>query len=427
MNIYFIGIGGIGLSALARYYLAQGHQVTGSDLEQSEITDALQKEGIEVYIKHDPSNIPSDVDRVIYTAAVNDDNEELKEAKRKEITTQSYAEALGELTKEHFTIAITGTHGKSTTAAMVASILIEADLDPTVILGTKFDQLEHENCRIGESNYLVIEADEFDRSFLEHYPEILTVTNIEEDHLDCYENLENIINAYREFTTHLPKHGELIINGDDHNAKKLKHKRTQTFSLQNPESEKIKNILQIPGKHNVANALAALQTARALDIPDEVSFKALSGFKGVWRRFDIKERKLKGKKITVINDYAHHPTEVKATLEAADEKFPEQKKWAVFQPHQAARTTNLFDEFVKTLKEVTIDKLIVTDIYKVAGREEKKKITSKELVNAINQENVVYVPKEKLKDFLSKNLEGQLLTILGAGDIYKLEQELTKE
>jgi len=427
MNIHFIGIGGIGLSALARYYLAQDHEISGSDLEQSELTDALKEEGAEIFIGHNAKQITSNTDLVVYTAAINKDNPELVKAEKEGVPTQSYAEALGKLTKEHFTIAITGTHGKSTTAAMVASILIEAGLDPTVILGTKFDQLEHENCRIGESNYLVIEADEFNKSFLEHYPEILTVTSIEEDHLDCYENLEDIIKSYREFTTHLPKHGELIVNGDDHNAKKLKYNRTQTFSLQNPVSEKIKKVLQVPGKHNVSNALAALQTARALDISDEVSLKALSNFKGVWRRFDIKESKLNGKEVTIVNDYAHHPTELKATLKAAEEKFPEQEKWAVFQPHQVARTSNLFDDFVEVMKETTTEKLIVTDIYKVAGREEEEKTTSKELVDAVNRENVVYVSKEKLKKFLLENFKNEVLIIMGAGDIYKLEQELTKE
>ncbi len=188
----------------------------------------MKREGAEIFIGHDSKHITSETDRVIYSAAVNEDNPELEKAREKEIPVQSYAEALGELSKEHFTVAITGTHGKSTTAAMVASIAIEAGLNPTVILGTKFDQLEFENCRVGD-DLLIIEADEWNRSFLNYYPEVLTITNIEEEHLDCYKDLSDILETYQELISHLPQDGKLIVNGDDPNAKKLKQ-QAQTFS-----------------------------------------------------------------------------------------------------------------------------------------------------------------------------------------------------
>lgn len=426
MNIHFIGIGGIGLSALARYFLAKNHQVSGSDLEQSEITEALRQQGADISIGHDPKNISSKVDRVIYTAAIEKDNPELKKAQEKEIKTQSGAEALGKLTKEYFTIAITGTHGKSTTTAMVASVLIEAGLDPTVILGTKFDQLEFENCRVGNSKFLVIEADEWNKKFLNYHPETLTITNIEQEHLDSYKDLDDILNTYRKLISRLPQHGKLIINEDHPHTKNLKHGYTRTFSLQQQEAEKMKKVLKVPGEHNVSNALAALETARSLDISDKDSFKALSGFKGVWRRFDIKRKTLKsGREITIINDYAHHPTEIEAALEAADQKFSECERWAVFQPHQVARTKSLFDDFVKTFNKNLADKIIITDIYRVAGREQQEKVTSKKLVEAIDNKNVVYVPQDKLEEFLLENLNNQVLLIMGAGDIYKLEKKLS--
>lgn len=426
MNIHFIGIGGIGLSALARYFLAKDHQVSGSDLEQSEITEALEQEGAQIFIGHDAEHVTSETDRVIYTAAINEDNPELKKAREEKIPTQSYAEALGELTKKHFTVAVTGTHGKSTTAAMTASILIEAGLDPTVILGTKFEQLEFENCRVGDSKFLVIEADEWDRSFLNYYPEVLTITNIEEEHLDCYQDLDDILNTYRELISHLPREGKLIVNKDHSNTRKLKHEYVKTFSLDQQEAEKMKEILKLPGEHNVSNALAALETARTLDISDEDSFKALANFKGVWRRFDIKDKTLKsGKEITVINDYGHHPTEIKAVLEATAEKYPEREKWAVFQPHQVARTANLFKDFVKTFKEITFGKIIITDIYRVAGREQKEDVSSKQLVEEVGRKNVIYVPQSELESFLLEKLENEVLVIMGAGDVYKLEEKIS--
>jgi UDP-N-acetylmuramate--alanine ligase len=426
MRIHFIGIGGIGVSALARYFLALGHEVSGSDLVFSEITKALEKLGAKIFIgKHKEKNLPRDVDLVIYSPAATEDNPELKKAKKLKIKCQSYPQALGELTKNHFTIAVCGSHGKSTVAAMIGLILTKANLDPTVILGTKLKEFGDSNCRVGKSKYLVIEADEYKESFLNYWPKIIVLLNIEYDHPDYFKNLNHYILAYKKFVSHLPKNGILIANKDDKNTfKTFKNKKAIWYSLKEKEGEKLRKILKIPGEFNVSNALAALKVARILKIPDKVSFKVLSQFKGTWRRFDEKTVKLNAKSCRLINDYGHHPTQVKVTLEAAREKYKNKKIWCIFQPHQYQRTYYLFDDFVKVFKNHPIDKVIITDIYTVSGRESKeimKKVNAQKLVKAINKENVIYLPKEKIIDYLKKNLKGgEVVIIMGAGDIYNL-------
>ena len=450
MNIHFIGIGGIGVSALARYYLEKGAKVTGSDLVSSEITKSLEKKGAKLLIgKHKAKNLPKNVNLVIYSPAVPKDNPEIDGAKKLGIKCQSYPEALGELTKKYFTIAISGTHGKSTTTAMIALILAKAGLDPTVIVGTKIREFGNSNCRVGKSQYLVIEADEHMASFLNYWPKILALTNIEKDHLDYYKNLNNILKTFKKYISHLPKDGVLIVNGDDKNISKVRSQKSkvqckiQKYSFKQPEAKKLKKILKVPGKHNIYNALSALTTARALKIPDKVSFKALSEYKGAWRRFEIKKGVINGKQITVVSDYAHHPTEIKATLEAAKEKYlypPKFSKgklrrakkeiWCIYQPHQYQRTYYLFKDFVKVFRQAPVDKLIITDIYDVAGREEKeikKKVNSEKLVKAVNKNWVIYLPKKEIINYLKKNLRGgEVVVIMGAGDIYNLVIDLTE-
>ena len=492
LKIHFIGIGGIGVSALAQYYLAKGHKVSGSDLVSSEITQALKKRGVKIFIgKHQKNNLPKSVDLVIYSPAVQKNNPELKTAKKLKIKCLSYPEALGELTKKYFTIAVSGTHGKSTTTAMIGLILIRAGLDPTVIIGTKLKEFQNSNCRIGKSEYLVIEADEWQASFLNYWPKMIVLTNIEKEHLDYYKNLRNILKTFEEYIRHLPKDGILVVNKDDKNIIKTTQQKfvNSTFSTavenvlyysrEQKEARKLKKILKIPGEHNVSNALAALTVARVLKIPDRTVFKALSEYKGSWRRFEIVEAEIrryqrgKTRKIIIVSDYAHHPTEIKATLQAVKEKFPSQKIWCVFQPHQYQRTFYLFKDFIKVLKQASIDKLIITDIYDVAGREEtgiKERVNSKKLVEAINNGRyaryiehparynaegdisskarynaeaiyraearykaraiyrahknlcaAVYLKKEKIIKYLKKNLQGrEVLIIMGEGDIYKL-------
>ena len=437
MHIHFIGIGGIGVSALAQYYLAKGHQVSGSDLISSEITEALKKKGVKIFIgKENPQNLSKKFDLIFYSPAV--------KIGHRMSNFLSYPEALGELTKKYFTIAVSGTHGKSTTTAMIGLLLTRAGLDPTVIVGTKVKQFGGSNCRVGKSKYLVIEADEHFASFLNYWPKIIVLTNIEKDHLDYYKNLRNILKTFKAYINHLPKNGFLIVNKDDKNAYNTFSsivKNVLSYSLQQKGAERLRRILKVPGEHNVSNALAAITTARILKIPDRISFKALSEYKGSWRRFEIKKGVINGKQITVISDYAHHPTEIRATLEAAKEKYlyppkfskrklrrASKKIWCVFQPHQYQRTYYLFNDFVKVLRQAQdklfVDKIIITDIFDVAGREEreiKKRVGSEKLVEAVNRKNVIYLPKEKTLDYLKENIsEFEVLIIMGAGDVYKL-------
>jgi UDP-N-acetylmuramate--alanine ligase len=442
MRVYFIGIGGIGVSALAKYYLKKGWQVSGSDLASSEIIEALKKEGAKIKIgKHKAGNLPKNIDLVIYSPAVQKDNPELKKAYKLRATSyelriMSYPQALGELTKKHFTIAVAGTHGKSTTTAMVGLLLVKAGFDPTLIVGTKLKEFKDSNCRVGKSRYLVIEADEHFASFLNYWPKIIVLTRIEADHLDYFKNFKNYITAFRKFVSRLPKDGLLVANKDDRNIQrilnsKLKIKktrgRTSGYSLKQPEAKKMRKVLKIPGEHNVSNALAALAVARVLKIPDKISFKALSEYKGSWRRFEEKSIKLNAKRLTLISDYGHHPTEIKATLEAAREKYSKKQIWLVYQPHQYQRTYYLFNDFVKVFRKIPADKAIITDIFDVVGREDKKikkRINAKILVEKIDRPDVIYLGKEKIVEYLKKNLRGrEVVIIMGAGDVYKLYQQ----
>jgi len=440
MKIHFIGIGGIGVSALARYYLGKGYDVTGSDLISSEITEALKKKGAKIFIGPQKArNLAKDIDLVIYSPAVQQNNPELLKARSYKLKAKSYPEALGELTKKHFTIAVAGSHGKSTVAAMIGLLLTKAGLNPTVILGTKLREFGDSNFRMGESpntkyqildtRYLVIEADEHLASFLNYWPKIIILTTLEPDHLDYYKNFKNYVLAFKKFISHLPKNGWLVANRDDKNilhtfSTIVKNVCVGWYSLKDKESKKLKRILKIPGEFNISNALAALKVARLLNVPDKISFKALSEYRGSWRRFEIKQLTVNRKQVTVINDYGHHPTQIKVTLRAAREKYPKKKIWCIFQPHQYQRTYYLFNDFVKVLREAPVDKLIVTDIYSVAGRETakiKKKVSAKKLVKAVNREGVIFLQKQKIIDYLKRNLKGgEVVIIMGAGDIYNL-------
>jgi len=425
MKIHFIGIGGIGVSALAQYYLTKGHKVSGSDLAFSEIIDILKKTGAKVFLgPHRNDNMPEDVDLVIYSPAVQVDNPEFKIAKKKRIKLLSYPQALGELMRGYFTIAVSGTHGKSTTCAMLSLLLINAGLDPTVIIGTKLKEFNDSNFRVGKSKYLIIEADEWKASFLNYSPDIIVLTNIEEEHLDYYKDLDHILETYNKYIKNINKGGLLILNRDDVNIAKLNINKFKDYSLKQEEAEKLRKILKVPGDHNIYNALATLAVARNLDIPDKVSFTALSKYKGAWRRFETKKQSINNKEHIVISDYGHHPTEIKATLSAAREKFPQNKIWCIFQPHQYQRTFYLFNDFVKVFSNAPVDKLIITDIFDVAGREKgdiKEKINSEKLIKKIKLPNSEYLPKYKIKKYLKDNLiGGEIIIIMGAGNVYKI-------
>jgi UDP-N-acetylmuramate--alanine ligase len=404
MKIHLIGIGGIGVSALAQYYLSKGHQISGSDLVASEITDFLKEKGINVVIGNSAENIKPDFDLIVYSPAVKSENPEYKKAKDLGIKTKSYPEALGELTKEYYTIAVSGSHGKSTTTSMIALILVKALFDPTVIVGTKIKEFGNNNFRPGKSKFLVIEACEYDDSFLHYFPKIIVITNIDKEHLDYFKTFANVKKAFKTFAQKLPQDGHLVENVK--------------------ENKKVKNVLTLPGHHNVLDASAAFEVGKILGVEEQIILKALSEFQGTWRRFEIKDGAVDDKKITVISDYAHHPSEITATFNAAREKYSKEKIWCVFQPHQHQRTHYLFDDFVKVFKRAKIDKIIITDIYDVAGRETKKinaETSSELLVKKIKKESVIYCAINDLEKFIKENINSEdVLIIMGAGDIYKL-------
>jgi UDP-N-acetylmuramate--alanine ligase len=432
-KVYFIGIGGIGISALAQYYLANGWQVFGSDLVKSGTTDNLKKLGARICIGENAKNIENDIKKVIISPAIKEQNPELKRARELKIPVQTYPEALGDLSQENFTIAISGAHGKSTTTAMVALILIAAGLDPTVVVGTKLKEFGNSNFRIGKSKYLVIEACEYEDSFLNYLPKIGVITNIDKEHLDYFKNLNGVLNSFQKFVAKIGKNGVLVLNGEDKNIKKLKNLNIKKiyFSLKQKEAEKIRQILKVPGDYNIRNALAALSVARTLKIPDKVSFSALSEFQGTWRRFEIEEKTFKNKKFTYISDYAHHPNEIKAMLKGAREKYPDKKIWCIFQPHQYQRTHYLFKDFVSVFPKAPVDKLILVPIYSVFGRETneiKKKVNSSKLAQKIKEKtaaNKVFYKNslEKAAEFIKTNLKGgEIVIAMGAGDIYDFKK-----
>ena len=423
-NIHFIGIGGIGVSALARYYHSKGAEITGSDLVNSEIIESLKKEGIKIHIgKHDPEIINDKIERVVYSPAVSEDNPEIKKARELSLDVLSYPEALGELTRSHFTIAVTGSHGKSTIAAMIGILLKEGGLDPTVITGTKVREFNDSNEITGNSKYLVIEACEHFSSFLNYSPQIIVLSNIDADHLDFYENMENLLEGFRKFIDKLPKAGILIANNDFENIKKIikPEDNVKWFSLEDEEKKKIKEVIKIPGAFNISNALAVFKITEELNIPENIFLKVLSEYDSSWRRFEI-IKMAKPKPYTLINDYGHHSTQLRETLRAAREKYPNKKIWCFFQPHQYQRTHYLFDDFVNVLKEAPTDKIFIDNIYEVEGRESeeiKNKVNSQKLVEKIGKESVKYLPQEKIEEFLNKEIKGdEVVIIMGAGNIY---------
>jgi len=419
---HFIGIGGIGVSALARYCLAKGYTVSGSDVTPC---PELEKEGIIFYNKHEESNITEEVEEVVYSSAITSGNPEVERAKELGIEIRSYPEALGELTKEYFTVAVSGTHGKSTTTGMLSLVMMRGGFDPTIILGTKMKELGNKNYRVGESSYLLIEADEYKEAFLNYFPEVAVITNIEEDHLDYYRDLNHILSSFKQYAKENVKK-ILILNGDNECAVEVggvaEEKDVYRYSLKDEVAKEIK--LSVPGKHNLQNALAACKAGECLGMKKEKILEVLREFKGTWRRFDEEVLKLKnGKKVKIINDYAHHPTAVKATLEAIKEKYPREKLVLVFQPHQYERTYKLFSSFKKVLSEIPAEDVFITDIYTVEGRESPeivKKTSGEKLAKEV--EGAVYTGDlKKTRDHLLKNLQGEeILIIMGAGDVYNL-------
>ncbi len=452
-KIFFIGIGGIGVSALAKLLKSQGKKVSGSDKYSSEITDELRKRGIRVYIGHREKNIDSDTDLVIYSAAVGPEIPEMKKAAELKIKQLSYPEALGLITENKDTIAVSGTHGKSTTTAILGLILIEAKLDPTIIVGSKVGPFKYDNLQIGKSDYFVVEACEWRAHMLNLKPKIVILTNLEKDHLDYYKNFKNIKKTFDEYVSRLPKDGLLVLNADDRNCleigKSAKCKKI-TYGIKNKtascraDNAVVKNqiqqfnlfwhkkdlgrfFLKIPGQFNIYNALAAVSCALSLRVIPETIKEVLADFKGIWRRFEkigeYSPRQWRGRRALIFSDYAHHPTAVKETLKAAREFYPNRRLVVVFQPHHFDRTKRLFSSFTKAFD--LGDLIILNEIYGVPGRELKKDISSRDLVRELKKRglNALYTGNliETKKLLLNKIRKNDLVLIIGAGDIYKLK------
>ncbi|MBI3632704.1 MAG: UDP-N-acetylmuramate--L-alanine ligase [Candidatus Vogelbacteria bacterium] len=420
-SAYFVGIGGIGISAIARMMLLEGKKVVGSDRSRSLITDELEKVGAKIFVGHNEDNIPKDCDLVIYTIAIPKENPELIGAQSRGIPLLSYPEALGIISKDKFTIAISGTHGKTTTTAMVGKMMIDAGLDPTVIVGSLMNDTRS-NFIVGQSKYLVVESCEYHRSFLNIQPKIIVITNIDNDHLDYYKDLADIQSAFLEFAVKLSSNDYLITDIQHKNIKPiLQNLKCKTVDYQSFGDIGPKLKLRVLGKHNIENAKAAMAVAHVLGISEQIAVKSLNDFSGTWRRFEYKGKTKLGAHI--YDDYGHHPTEIKATLRGAREHFVDQKIVAIFQPHLYSRTKLLLDEFATSFNDA--DELILLPIY--AAREaEDKEISSQILAKAVTRQI------SKSKNFKLKNVtvahdqseaisliptEADIILTIGAGDV----------
>ncbi len=445
-KIHMVGIGGIGMSGIAEILLDQGFEVSGSDRQLSEITDRLQKLGAKVYKGHAAKNL-DEADVVVYSSAVHQDNPELIAAGEKKIPVIRRAEMLAELMRMKYGIAIAGTHGKTTTTSMTSLILMDGGLDPTVIVGGKLSSFGGTNARLGHGDYIVVEADEFDRSFLQLTPVIAAITTLEREHLDIYTDLEDIKRAFVEFANKVPFYGFVILCLDEPSIQEilpLIRKKVITYGLNAQSDLRAVNIsfhenysrfsllhqgkdlgeitMKVPGLHNIKNAMAAIGIGIELGISFPQVKKAVESFAGVYRRIEIKAE-VDG--VMVVDDYAHHPTEVQATLSALKSGWPQKRVVAVFQPHLYSRTRDFHDEFGRSF--LNADVLVVTEIYP-AREEPIQGVTGELIVNdarAFGHKEAYYVQdKKQIPEFLMKaRKNGDIVVTLGAGDISKYGEE----
>lgn len=446
-KVHFVGIGGIGMSGLAEILLSQGFEVSGSDKSLSEVTDHLSKLGIKVYEGHSPDNL-KDADVLVYSSAVTTDNAEVKAAIDRKIPVIKRAEMLAESMRMKYGIGIAGTHGKTTTTSMVGLTLTEGNIDPTIIVGGKLSGLGGTNARLGHGEFIVVEADEFDRTFLKLTPTIAALTTLESEHLDTYKDLVDIQAAFTEFANKVPFYGFVVLCLDepglqdiipsinkkiitygltpqaDVRAVDISHKQfSSEFTIKYKGQELGRMKLNIPGIHNVKNSLVAVIIAKELDIDFPVIKKALESFTGVYRRFEIKYNK----EILVVDDYAHHPTETSATLSGIRAGW-DRRLIAVFQPHLYSRTRDFYQEFGRSF--LNSDIFICTDVYP-AREEPIKGITGELIANATKKfghKNVIYVPdKKNIPSILTKlKKEDDIIVTMGAGDIWKYGEEFIR-
>ncbi len=427
-NIHFIGIGGIGISALAYWALHDGATVSGSDASDSPLLEDLRKQGATIFIGHKTENVGKDVELVLYTEAIDfNTNPEYLRAKELGIPTMSYFQALGKISEGKKTIAVTGSHGKTTTTAMLGLALMEAGLDPTVIVGSKVREFGGRNIWLGQSDLLVVEACEYRRDFLTLKPFGMVNLNLDLDHTDYYKDEKDYVSAFVSLADKLPKDGFLIINSDDKNSPEVvKHCKGRVIKAGMAEAEQWGISLQVLGSFNKLNALLAFLAAEALGADNHEVRHALRKFRGTWRRMEVKGE---FHDATVYDDYGHHPTEVNATLKALKSAHPDKRLICVFQPHQYSRTFQLLDQFKTAFGSA--DLVIIPNIYAARdSAEDKKKIDAERLVKAISEhhQNVVWGKDfDKTYDLLKKQVtENDVVVTMGAGNITELSDRLVK-
>lgn len=462
--VHFIGIGGIHVSAIAKLLLSQGVSVSGSDLSENEQTRELVAQGVAVKIGHTAENIPPEAQVVVFSSAAAVTNPERVETARRGLPSFNSHQFLGLLGEGMKQIVITGTHGKSTTTAMMALVAKEAGLDPTIVVGTRVPQLSGGNVEIGHSEWLIVEGDEFDHHFLSYRPTVLVINNIEGDHFDIYPTIEAMVDAYRDLLKFVSDGGVIVANTDDvrvrallnEQREALRARRIRIFTIGTAEDaticilsrtmhegrqrihirsketqETTEVVLGIPGSMNAFNAAMCFGVSEALSFPKEKTIAALLSFRGIWRRL---ERVDDREGITVFSDYGHHPTAVTKTLEAIKEFYPDRRLVLCFQPHHRNRTKHLFLEFVPSFD--LANALILVEIYDVAGRDaaEDDDISSQDLCDAIRHHDAdrgVKRPLEFAKDasMARKQLRelkrsGDVIIIMGAGSIYTIAPEI---
>ena len=447
IHVHFIGIGGISMSGLAHILRDKNFTVSGSDAAESALTKELTAAGCHIVYSQTADNITSDIDLVVYTAAIRDTNPELSAARAAGIPTITRAELLGQIMTNYKTaVNIAGTHGKTTTTSMLTEILMAGNCDPTISVGGILDSIGG-NIRVGQSGIFVTEACEYTNSFLSFFPKISVILNMDADHLDFFKDIDDIRHSFRKFAELLPSDGTLIINADTPEYETITRGlpcHVLTYGLEHEadytaaditwdkyghpsfsvlfQGKKIGSYyLRVPGIHNVSNALAAIAVGRLLELPDDVIVKGLGSFTGTDRRFQYKGE-IGG--VTIIDDYAHHPTEIEATLHAA-KNYPHQKLWCVFQPHTYTRTKALLPEFAKAL--TLADHVVLADIY--AAREtDDLGISSQDLQKQIQELGTPceYFPTfDEIESFLLKSCaHGDLLITMGAGDVVNIGEHL---
>jgi UDP-N-acetylmuramate--alanine ligase len=443
-NVHFVGIGGIGMSGIAEILLSNGFSISGSDLSRTDITDRLGSLGMKIYIGHSAENL-KEADVLVYSSAVNLENPEVAAAIQRKIPVIKRSEMLAECMRMKYGIGIAGTHGKTTTTSMVGLVLTEAGIDPTIIVGGKLSSLGGTNARLGKSEYIVVEADEFDRTFLQLTPSIAAITTLEREHLDTYKDLDDIKSAFIQFANKVPFFGFVVLCLDepalqdiiplinkkiltygispqaDIQAVDIIHKENQsTFTVMYLGKELGTITLKIPGLHNIKNSLVAVCIAKEMGVDFSVIKAALEKFSGVYRRFEKKY----DNEVMVIDDYAHHPTEINATLSGIRAGW-KRRLIAVFQPHLYSRTRDFYSEFGRSF--LNTDIFICTEIYP-AREKPIEGITGSMVAEAakkIGHKHVIYEPdKTKIPELLkSLYKKDDIIITLGAGDIWKFGEK----